>query len=104
MEKLIGISNVYLPLLTSLPIDGISIILIIMAVLFGILAVFVRETLIAAISLAALSATIALIFFRMSSPYAGVFELSVGAGLITALFISTLALVGRGFTGGKKDE
>lgn len=104
MEKLIGISNTYLPAITALPIDGISIILIIMSIVFGILAVFVRETLIAAISLAALSATIGLIFFRMSSPYAGVFELSVGAGLITALFIATLALVGRGFTGGERKQ
>lgn len=102
MEKLIGISNAYLPSIAAMPVDGISIILILLTVVFGIMAVLVKETLVAAISLAALSATIGLIFFHMNSPYAGVFELSVGAGLITALFISALALVGRGATGGEK--
>jgi NADH-quinone oxidoreductase subunit J len=46
----------------------------------------------AAISLAIASIFLAIIFFRMNATYAGVFELSVVAGLITVLFISTIAL------------
>jgi NADH:ubiquinone oxidoreductase subunit 6 (subunit J) len=66
--------------------------LLIGLVVFSILSVLVRDLLKAAISLAAASIFLALIFFRMNATYAGVFEVSVVAGLITVLFITAIAL------------
>lgn len=61
-------------------------------VLFAILAILAKDLLKSAISLAVASLLLGIIFFRMSAPYAGVFEISVVAGLITVLFILTIAL------------
>lgn len=58
----------------------------------SILAVFFSDLLKAAISLAGASIFLAMIFFEMGATYAGVFEISVVAGLITVLFISTISL------------
>ena len=70
----------------------IQILLLIGLVIFSVLAVLLRDMLKAAISLALASIFLAIIFFRMNATYAGVFELSVVAGLITVLFIATIAL------------
>jgi NADH-quinone oxidoreductase subunit J len=61
-------------------------------VVFAALAVLSRDLLRSAISLAVASVFLALVFFRMGAPYAGVFEVSVVAGLITVLFITAIAL------------
>ncbi len=61
-------------------------------VFFSILAILLRDLLKAAISLALASILLAVVLFRMNAPYVGVFEISVVAGLITVLFISTIAL------------
>jgi NADH-quinone oxidoreductase subunit J len=61
-------------------------------VLCSILAVFFNDLLKSAIALAGASVFLALAFFRMGATYVGVFELSVVAGLITVLFISTISL------------
>ena len=61
-------------------------------VVFSILSVLIRDLLKAAISLAVASIFLAIIFFRMNAAYAGVFEVSVVAGLITVLFITAIAL------------
>jgi NADH-quinone oxidoreductase subunit J len=66
--------------------------LLIGLVIFSILAVLLQDLLKAAISLAAASIFLAVVFFRMNAAYAGVFELSVVAGLITVLFITAIAL------------
>ena len=66
--------------------------LLIGLVIFSALAILVRDLLKAAISLAAASIFLAILFFRMNAVYAGVFELSVVAGLITVLFITAIAL------------
>jgi NADH:ubiquinone oxidoreductase subunit 6 (subunit J) len=66
--------------------------LLIGLVLFSVLAIFLKDLLRAAISLAVASLLLGIIFFRMNAPYAGVFEISVVAGLITVLFILTIAL------------
>jgi NADH:ubiquinone oxidoreductase subunit 6 (subunit J) len=58
----------------------------------SVLAVLLRDLLKAAISLAAASIVLAVIFFRLNAPYVGVSEISVVAGLITVLFITTIAL------------
>ncbi|HSQ36202.1 MAG TPA: NADH-quinone oxidoreductase subunit J, partial [Candidatus Binatia bacterium] len=66
--------------------------LLIGLVIFSILSVLVRDLLKAAISLAVASIFLAIIFFRLNASYAGVFEVSVVAGLITVLFITAIAL------------
>ena len=78
-----------------MPIDAISIVLIIAAIVSAVLAVRFKEMLFSAISLAVLSVMIAIMFFKLDSPYAGVFELSICAGLITALFVSVISLTKR---------
>lgn len=45
-----------------------------------------------AIGLAVVSIILSIIMFRFSAPLAGVFELSVCAGLITVVFMSTISL------------
>ena len=59
-------------------------------------AVVARDLLYSAISLAAGSVTLGGIFFLQSSPYAGVVEISVGAGLVTALLATAISLTRRG--------
>src|SRR5512139_300404 len=70
--------------------------LLIGLVLFSVLAILLRDLLRSAISLALASLLLGIIFFRMNAPYAGVFEISVVAGLITVLFILTIALTRAG--------
>lgn len=66
--------------------------LLIGLVVFSIMAVLSRDLLKSAISLAVASIFLSLAFFGMNAVYAGVFELSVVAGLITVLFITAIAL------------
>jgi NADH-quinone oxidoreductase subunit J len=54
--------------------------------------VMTRSLLKSTIGLAATSAIITIIMFRLNSPLAAVFELSVCTGLITAVFVSTISL------------
>ena len=70
--------------------------LLIGLVLFSVLAILLKDLLRSAISLAVASLLLGIIFFRMNAPYAGVFEISVVAGLITVLFILTIALTKAG--------
>ncbi len=51
-----------------------------------------KDLLYVAISLAIVSAVLALVLFMYGANIAGVFELSVCAGLITVLFVSTVSL------------
>lgn len=78
-----------------MPVDPVSAILIAVAVICAIVTVRLREILFSAIALAVLSVVIAVMFFKLNSPYAGAFELSVCAGLITALFVSVISLTRR---------
>jgi NADH:ubiquinone oxidoreductase subunit 6 (subunit J) len=61
-------------------------------VLFSILAILSKDLIKSAISLALASLFLGILFFQMNAPYAGVFEISVVAGLITVLFMLTIAL------------
>jgi len=79
--------------LAEVPI--ISIVLFIAVIVLAIMAVGFKDLLSAAISLAALSVALAIIFYRLNSPYAAVIELSVCAGLITALFVAAISLTRR---------
>jgi NADH-quinone oxidoreductase subunit J len=61
-------------------------------VLFCALAILAKDLIKSAISLAVASVLLGILFFTMKAPYAGVFEISVVAGLITVLFMLTIAL------------
>jgi NADH-quinone oxidoreductase subunit J len=72
--------------------------LLLIALVFATLwTVMTRSLLKAALGLALTSALVAIMLFKLDSPLAGVFELSVCAGLITAVFISAISLM-RPFT------
>jgi len=58
----------------------------------AVMAVVSRNLLRAAVALAAGSVALAAIYFLWDAPYAGGFELSVGAGLISVLFIIAISL------------
>ena len=58
----------------------------------AVVAVLSKNLLRAAVALGAGSAALAFLFFLLNAPYAGGFELSVGAGLISVLFIVAISL------------
>jgi uncharacterized MnhB-related membrane protein len=62
-------------------------------VLAGALVAVLTENLLrAAVALGIGSAALAVLLFLLHAPYAGGFELSVGAGLISVLFIIAISL------------
>lgn len=68
-------------------------IVLVLIILSGaIVSILAKSLLRAAIALGAGSAGLAVLFFLLSAPYAGGFELSVGAGLISILFIVAISL------------
>lgn len=67
-------------------------ILIGLLVVPAIIAAFAMDLLRAAIALLVCSLGLALTMFNMGAPLAGAFELSVGAGLITVLFVNAISL------------
>ena len=58
----------------------------------GAVAVLVKNMLRAAVAVGASSLALSALFFLLGAPYAGAFELSVGAGLISVLFIIAISL------------
>ena len=58
----------------------------------AVAAVLLKNLLRAAIALGVGSAALATMLFLLEAPYAGGFELSVGAGLISVLFIIAISL------------
>jgi NADH-quinone oxidoreductase subunit J len=66
--------------------------LLIFTALAALWTVMGRSLLKATIGLALTSALISIMIFRLNCPLAAVFELSVCAGLITAIFVSTISL------------
>ena len=63
------------------------------ALLAGAIVAVLTETMIrAAVALGVGSASLAAMFFILGAPHAGSFELSVGAGLISVLFILAISL------------
>jgi len=67
-------------------------ILIGLLVVPAIIAAFAMDLLRAAIALLVCSLGLALTMFNLGAPLAGSFELSVGAGLITVLFVNAISL------------
>ena len=70
----------------------INMILLTALVAFAFLTVMTRSLLRSALGLAATSAVLAIVMYRLNSPLAAVFELSVCAGLISALFFCTISI------------
>ena len=66
--------------------------LILIVLLSAITAVISKNLLRSAVALGLGSATLAAIFFLLDAPYAGGFELSVGAGLVSVLFVIAISL------------
>jgi uncharacterized MnhB-related membrane protein len=76
--------------------DGLVIsqaLLTILLIVFLVVAALHKNVMKATISLAIGSIILSMIFFNFKAPYAAAFELSVGAGLITVLLMTTIALV-----------
>ena len=71
---------------------NINIALLVLMLIAALWTVMGRSLLKAAIGLAITSAVIAILMFRLDSPLAAVFELSVCTGLVTVLFVSTISL------------
>ena len=61
-------------------------------VVSALLVVMLRDLLKAAVALSAMSAVLTIVLFLLNAPLAAVFELSVCAGLITVVFISTISM------------
>lgn len=57
----------------------------------------------AAIAVAVGGSALAILFFLMDAPYAGSIQLSVGAGLVSSLFVIAISLT-ESATGGDLDE
>jgi len=70
----------------------INTVLLFVLILSALWTVMTRSLLRSAIGLALTSVVLTIIMFRLNSPLAAVFELSVCAGLISVLFVSTISL------------
>ena len=69
--------------------DGITLFALVLAALWTVMT---RSLLRSAIGLALTSAILTIVMFRLNSPLAAVFELSVCSGLISVLFVSVISL------------
>ncbi len=70
-----------------------ALILILILLVCAVLAVFGKTLMISALALGGGSVALAALLFMLSAPYAAGFELSVGAGLISVLFIIAISLI-----------
>jgi NADH-quinone oxidoreductase subunit J len=77
----------------------LEIVLLAFTIVFGVLSVELKRLVYAAVSLALMSISIALIFFLLSAPFVGVLQLLIYAGAITILFLATISL-----TRGEEEE
>ena len=73
----------------------INIILLAILVLAALATVMTARLLRSVVGLAVTSATVAVLMFRLGASTAAVFELSVCAGLIPAIFISVIGMTQR---------
>ncbi|HBX69339.1 MAG TPA: hypothetical protein DEH25_08125 [Chloroflexi bacterium] len=70
-------------------------ILIVLTIIFAVLAIHASRLLNAALWLAGVSALVSLIFYLMGATQVAVIELSVGAGLVTILFVFAISIAGE---------
>ncbi|MDP2906105.1 MAG: hypothetical protein Q8O22_07385 [Candidatus Omnitrophota bacterium] len=74
---------------------AIDLILIIMLLLTSLWTVLTIRLIRAVVGLALTSAILSVIMFRLGSPLAAVFELSVCSGLISVIFVTTISFTSR---------
>ncbi len=72
-----------------------TLILALLLVVGGFWTILAGELIRAAVGLAFTSVILSLMMFQLGAPWAGVFELSVCAGLITVVFVSAISLTKR---------
>jgi len=81
-----------------IPVPGSELILFIVLgvaiICLALSAVLLNNLIRCTVAYALSSACLAALFFLLDSPYAGAFELTVGAGLISVLFLVALILSG----------
>jgi NADH:ubiquinone oxidoreductase subunit 6 (subunit J) len=70
-------------------------ILVLVALAFSAQALRARRLLFSALWLAGASATLATVFYQLGAPEVAVIELSVGAGLVTVLFVFAINVAGE---------
>jgi NADH:ubiquinone oxidoreductase subunit 6 (subunit J) len=73
----------------------VNIILVIAAVIFAIQSIRARRLIVSALWLAGTSALLSLIFYLLGAYLVAVIELSVGAGLVTVLFVFAISIAGE---------
>jgi NADH:ubiquinone oxidoreductase subunit 6 (subunit J) len=73
----------------------IDIFLVTAAVFFSLQAIRARRLIVSALWLAGASALVSIIFYLMGAQLAAVIELSVGAGLVTVLFVFAISIAGE---------
>ncbi len=73
-----------------------DILFLIAILVFTLIAIFSKRLLISAVSLGLVSVILSILFFDLGAPFAGGFELSIGAGLISILFIMAISLTEMG--------
>ncbi len=78
------------------PAEGVLICGGSITIVAAIAAILIKNIIHAIIAFAVSSAALASLFFILASPYAGVFELTVGAGLVAVLFLVSMILAGGG--------
>ncbi|MBN2554787.1 MAG: NADH-quinone oxidoreductase subunit J [Anaerolineales bacterium] len=71
------------------------------AIMAAIFAIRAKRLLASAIWLALLSAIVSVLFYILGAPQVAVIELSVGAGLVTVLFVFAIAISGGEAEGGR---
>jgi NADH-quinone oxidoreductase subunit J len=76
-------------------IDSLSIALLVTMVGSALATIMTARVLRSALLLAVTSAVLAVLMYRLGAPIAAVFELSVCAGLIPAIFISAIGMTSR---------
>ncbi len=76
-------------MISHISINTLLLLVMLIAVLWTVMG---RSLLKATIGLALTSAVVTILMFRLNSPLAAVFELSVCTGLITVVFVSTISL------------
>jgi len=82
----------------------IHLLIIIGIICAALTAVRARDLLAAAVCLAISSALLAILFFDLGAGTAAIFELSVGAGLVSVLFITAISLVKAAREDGSDEE
>jgi NADH:ubiquinone oxidoreductase subunit 6 (subunit J) len=73
----------------------LHIVLLAAIAILALMAILLTDLLRSAICLALASAALSVLFFQLGAPYAAVFELSVGAGLVMVLLVSAIGMTKR---------